>query len=51
MNYILGLKLHGIQVSRSYKVRVPVMGPYIHASVFNEDSVARGVEVMAYLST
>lgn len=32
-------------------LRVPVMGPFIRASVFNEDSVAREVEVKAYLST
>lgn len=32
-------------------LRIPVMGPYVRASVFNEDSVARSVEVKAYLST
>lgn len=32
-------------------LRVPVMGPYVRASVFNEDGTARKVEVRAYLST
>jgi hypothetical protein len=32
-------------------LRVPVMGPYVRASVFNEDVTARQVEVKAYLST
>ncbi len=32
-------------------LRVPVMGPYIRASVFNEDGTARQAEVKAYLST
>lgn len=32
-------------------LRVPVMGPYVRASVFNEDTTAREVEVKAYLST
>ncbi len=32
-------------------LRVPVMGPYLRASVFNEDTVTREVEVKAYLST
>jgi hypothetical protein len=32
-------------------LRVPVMGPYVRASVFNEDSQARQVEVKAYLTT
>lgn len=32
-------------------LRVPVMGPYIRASVFNEDTVQRQVEVKAYMST
>ncbi len=32
-------------------LRAPVMGPYVRASVFNEDSIARKVEVKAYLST
>jgi hypothetical protein len=31
--------------------RAPVMGPYVRASVFNEDGTARNVEVSAYLST
>lgn len=32
-------------------LRVPVMGPYVRASVFNEDGTARQVEVKAYLTT
>ena len=32
-------------------LRVPVMGPYVRASVFNEDNTSRKVEVKAYLST
>lgn len=32
-------------------LRVPVMGPYVRASVFNEDGAARDVEVKAYLMT
>lgn len=32
-------------------LRAPVMGPYVRASVFNEDNAAREVEVVAYLST
>ena len=32
-------------------LRVPVMGPYVRASVFNEDDNARQAEVKAYLST
>jgi hypothetical protein len=32
-------------------LRVPVMGPFVRASVFNEDGTARKVEVKAYLST
>ncbi|MCU7808224.1 MAG: hypothetical protein KZQ73_10215, partial [Candidatus Thiodiazotropha sp. (ex Semelilucina semeliformis)] len=32
-------------------LRVPVLGPYVRASVFNEDDTARRVEVKAYLST
>ncbi len=32
-------------------LRAPVMGPYVRASVFNEDRTARNVEVVAYLST
>jgi hypothetical protein len=32
-------------------LRVPVMGPYVRASVFNEDDTTRKVEVKAYLST
>jgi hypothetical protein len=32
-------------------LRVPVLGPYVRASVFNEDDTTRQVEVKAYLST
>ncbi|MFQ5909910.1 MAG: hypothetical protein ACE5IJ_04220 [Thermoplasmata archaeon] len=32
-------------------LRVPVMGPYVRASVFNEDTVARHAEVKGYLTT
>lgn len=32
-------------------LRVPVMGPYVRASVFNEDGTSRKAEVKAYLST
>ena len=32
-------------------LRIPVMGPYVRASVFNEDGRAREVEVKAYLTT
>lgn len=32
-------------------LRVPIIGPYVRASVFNEDSIAHNVEVKAYLTT
>jgi hypothetical protein len=32
-------------------LRIPVVGPYVRASVFNEDGTAHKVEVKAYLST
>jgi hypothetical protein len=32
-------------------LRIPIMGPYVRASVFNEDSQARHAEVKAYLTT
>ncbi|MGA7179497.1 MAG: hypothetical protein WBX11_07945 [Thiobacillaceae bacterium] len=38
-------------VDLSHILRAPVMGPYVRASVFNEDGAARNVEVTAYLST
>jgi hypothetical protein len=38
-------------VDLSHILRTPVMGPYVRASVFNEDSTAHNVEVRAYLST
>lgn len=38
-------------VDLTHILRAPVMGPYVRASVFNEDGVARNVEVSAYLST
>src|SRR5262245_45136108 len=37
--------------SLAHIVRVPVMGPFVRASVFNEDTVTRSAEVKAYLST
>ncbi|MGE5602112.1 MAG: hypothetical protein ACM30E_03620 [Nitrososphaerales archaeon] len=38
-------------VDLTHILRAPVMGPYVRASVFNEDGTARNVEVAAYLST
>jgi len=38
-------------VDLTHILRAPVMGPYVRASVFNQDTVARNVEVSAYLST
>lgn len=38
-------------VDLTHILRTPVMGPYVRASVFNEDGTARNVEVSAYLST
>ena len=38
-------------VDLTHILRAPVLGPYVRASVFNEDSQARSVEVRAYLST
>lgn len=38
-------------VDLTHILRAPVMGPYVRASVFNEDGTARNVEVTAYLST
>jgi len=38
-------------VDLTHILRTPVMGPYVRASVFNQDSVARNVEVSAYLLT
>lgn len=38
-------------VDQTHILRVPVMGPYVRATVFNEDSTARNVTVAAYLST
>lgn len=38
-------------VDLTHILRAPVMGPYVRASVFNEDGTARNVEVSAYLST
>ena len=38
-------------VDLTHILRVPVMGPYVRASAFNEDVTARNVEVSAYLST
>ncbi|HSS49437.1 MAG TPA: hypothetical protein VLX28_10855 [Thermoanaerobaculia bacterium] len=38
-------------VDQVHLLRAPVMGPYVRASVFNEDGIAHNVEVQAYLST
>jgi hypothetical protein len=38
-------------VDLTHVLRVPVLGPFVRASVFNEDKTAREVEVRAYLST
>jgi hypothetical protein len=38
-------------VDLTHILRAPVMGPYVRASVFNEDGTARNAEVFAYLST
>jgi len=38
-------------VDLTHILRSPVMGPYVRASVFNEDGTARSAEVSAYLST
>jgi hypothetical protein len=38
-------------VDLTHILRVPVMGPYVRASVFNEDNTARKATVQAYLST
>ena len=38
-------------VDMSHILRVPVLGPYVRASIFNEDGVARSGEVRAYLTT
>ena len=38
-------------VDYTHLLRIPVMGPYIRASVFNEDSADREVTVKAYLTT
>jgi len=45
-----GLPLIG-GIDLTHILRVPVMGPYVRASVFNEDGTARKAEVKAYLST
>jgi len=38
-------------VDLTHILRVPVLGPYVRASAFNEDSTARNAQVVAYLST
>jgi hypothetical protein len=38
-------------IDQAHILRSPVMGPYVRASVFNEDGQSRNVEVRAYLST
>jgi hypothetical protein len=38
-------------VDLTHILRVPVLGPYVRASAFNEDGAAHNVEVRAYLYT
>ncbi|MFT5644903.1 MAG: hypothetical protein ACI83P_002467 [Janthinobacterium sp.] len=38
-------------VDMSHILRVPVLGPYVRASIFNEDGAARSGEVRGYLTT
>ncbi|MCP9469530.1 MAG: hypothetical protein NNA31_05965 [Nitrospira sp.] len=38
-------------IDLAHILRTPVLGPYVRASVFNEDNTARHAEVRAYLST
>ena len=38
-------------IDLAHILRVPVMGPFVRASVFNEDGTARNAQVQAYLST
>jgi hypothetical protein len=38
-------------VDLTHILRTPVMGPYVRASVFNQDSAAHNVAVNAYLTT
>lgn len=38
-------------IDLAHILRSPVMGPYVRASVFNEDTAARNVQVSAYLTT
>lgn len=35
----------------THLMRVPVMGPFVRGSAFNQDTVARNAEVVAYLTT
>jgi len=38
-------------IDQAHILRAPVMGPYVRASIFNEDTTARNAQVSAYLST
>jgi hypothetical protein len=38
-------------VDLTHTLRVPVMGPYVRASVFNEDNAAHEAQVTGYLTT
>jgi hypothetical protein len=38
-------------VDLTHLLRVPVMGPFVRASAFNEDTVARHATIEAYLTT
>ena len=41
----------GFGLDLAHILRVPVMGPYVYASAFNNDSNSHDVEVRAYLTT
>jgi len=38
-------------IDLAHILRAPVLGPYVRASVFNQDATARNAQVQAYLST
>ena len=38
-------------IDLTHILRVPVLGPFVRASAFNEDDTAHSAEVRAYLST
>lgn len=47
----LGGLTHIGGVDYTHLLRIPVVGPYVRASVMNKDSVKRKVKVVAYLTT